>query len=64
MKQKVPVPIIIVVIIIVLGGIGFFAWRQVGPVTSNEKPFSPTMEKPVNMPTTREEGMKMRRGGH
>jgi hypothetical protein len=62
MKQQVPMPVTIAVAAVVLGGIGFFLWRQfLSP--PEEKPFAPTMTRPAQIPKTKEEGMKMYGGG-
>jgi hypothetical protein len=63
MKQKIPIPAVVALVIVVLGGLGFFAWKQVAS-SSDDKPFVPKMGNPGSPPHTREEGMKMYRGGH
>ena len=64
MKQQIPMPVAIAVAVVVLGGIGFFLWKQFLAPPPDEKPFAPTMNKPVTPPKSKEEGMKMYRGGN
>ena len=63
MKQSVPAPVAILVAVVVLGGISFFLYKHFMAPSGDEKPFTPQMAPMKTAPHTKEEGMKMYRGG-
>lgn len=64
MKQSISAPVAIVIVVVVLSGIGFFLYKQYLAPSGDVKPFTPNMAPMNEPPKTREEGMKMYRGGN
>ena len=66
MKQSIPAPVAGALVVIVIGVLGFFLWKHflAGPPTDWSVGNAAKMGgPPANMPHSKEEGIKMFRGG-